>query len=79
MFPRLRNRLAPALLQRLDVLVELSTLGEYGIDESGRPMPLPFETPPAPAGAARLAPRRRDRCAPLAEVSPRRCASPTRS
>jgi hypothetical protein len=51
MFPRLRQQ----LLARVDLLVELSTLGEYGVDEDGGVMTLE----PAPA---RLAPRVRDRC-----------------
>ena len=33
-FPRLRHRLGTELLARLDVFVELSTLGEYGLDGS---------------------------------------------
>jgi hypothetical protein len=52
MFPALRHR----LLSRIDLLVELSTLGEYGVDERGAPMPLGCEP--------RLAPRVRDRCGP---------------
>lgn len=54
MFPRLRQQ----LLARVDLLVELSTLGEYGVDESGKVMTLE----PEPA-ATPLAPRVRDRCA----------------
>jgi hypothetical protein len=40
MFPRLRRQ----LLARADLLLELSTLGEYGIDEDGRPMALAGES-----------------------------------
>ncbi len=47
MFPRLKQRLAPAVLGRLDVLVELSTLGEYGLDEAGRAMTLGAAAVPA--------------------------------
>jgi hypothetical protein len=36
MFPRIKDK----LLARADLLVELTTLGEYGLDESGRPMAL---------------------------------------
>ena len=36
MFPALRER----FLDRLDLLVELGTLGEYGIAEDGRPLAL---------------------------------------
>ena len=53
MFPRLRQQ----LLARVDLLVELSTLGEYGVDERGSVMRLD----PEPA-TIRLAPRVRDRC-----------------
>lgn len=55
MFPRLRQQ----LLARADLLVELATLGEYGVDEHGAVMPLEPEPEPTPA---RLAPRVRDRC-----------------
>ena len=53
MFPRLRQQ----LLARVDLLVEFSTLGEYGVDEDGGVMALDAEPSPA-----RLAPRGRDRC-----------------
>jgi hypothetical protein len=51
MFPRLRQQ----ILARVDLIVELSTLGEYGVDEDGRAM----ELDPAPT---RLVPRLRGRC-----------------
>jgi hypothetical protein len=51
MFPRLRQQ----ILARVDLIVELSTLGEYGVDEHGKAIALD----PAPS---RLAPRLRDRC-----------------
>jgi hypothetical protein len=51
MFPRLRQQ----LLARADLLVELATLGEYGVDDHGSVMEL------EPAQPARL-PRLRDRC-----------------
>jgi hypothetical protein len=51
MFPRLRQQ----ILARVDLIVELSTLGEYGVDEHGRAIALD----PAPT---RLAPRLRDNC-----------------
>ena len=54
MFPHLRQQ----ILARVDLLLELSTLGEYGIDEQGGVMRLD----PEPA-AMRVAPRVRDRCA----------------
>ena len=53
MFPRLKRQ----LLARADLLVELSTLGEYGLDERGDVMALDPEI------AVRPAARRRDRCA----------------
>jgi len=53
MFPRLRQQ----LLARVDLLVELATLGEYGVDEDGGVMALDPEPSPA-----RRAPRVRDRC-----------------
>jgi hypothetical protein len=60
MFPRLRQQ----LLARADLLVELSTLGEYGIDEHGRVMALDTcDTQPV---AARR-PRTRDLCAGIAD------------
>jgi hypothetical protein len=76
MFPRLRQQ----ILARVDLVVEFSTLGEYGVDEDGGVMALDPE--PAPA---RLAPRVRDRCG---DVAPRQpcatavasdCAVPARS
>lgn len=53
MFPRFRQQ----VLARIDLLVELSTLGEYGVDEHGGVMALD----PEPA-SERLVPRTRDRC-----------------
>jgi hypothetical protein len=54
MFPHLRQQ----ILARVDLLVELSTLGEYGVDEQGGVMRLDPEPTPT-----RVAPRVRDRCA----------------
>ena len=54
MFPHLRQQ----LLARVDLLVELSTLGEYGLDDQGGVMRLDAEPT-----AARPGPRVRDRCA----------------
>jgi hypothetical protein len=53
MFPRLKQQ----LLARADLLVELSTLGEYGVSERGELMELAPAPTPAP-----LAPRGRSRC-----------------
>ena len=72
MFPRLRQQ----LLARVDLLVEFSTLGEYGVDEDGV-MALDPERSPA-----RLAPRVRDRCGnaagATAEFTASGCAVPAR-
>jgi hypothetical protein len=72
MFPRLRTHIAPALLGRVDQLVELSTLGGYGLDDTGRLMPLEPENRSAPAG------RSRDDCPYRGRVSARRCDGPAR-
>lgn len=64
MFPHLRQQ----LLARVDLLVELSTLGEYGVDERGGVMRLD----PEPA-SLRVSPRIRDRCADRGQPQP--CAT----
>ena len=68
MFPRLRQQ----ILARVDLVVELATLGEYGVDGEGKPMPLDLD--PAPA---RLVPRLRDSCGEAAKARGR--AVPARS
>ena len=82
MFPRLKQRLGTGVLARLDVLVELSTLGEYGVSEDGRPLALADQAPPP----APLTPRTRDACSPRGAASVaagaamrRRGAPPARS
>ena len=75
MFPRLRHRIGTAALDRLDVLIELSTLGEYGLGEDGRPLALaepPRTLSRLPLRAARL----RDDCPLGGRPSPRRCDAP---
>ena len=57
MFPHLRKRLGPRLLDRLDLLVELSTLGEYRLAHD--------------TSAAAFVPRSRGDCAPTAGASAR--------
>jgi hypothetical protein len=58
-FPRLRQRICTATLDRLDVLIELSTLGEYGLGEDGRPLALAeTASDPVPGRPIRL----RDDC-----------------
>jgi hypothetical protein len=66
MFPRFKRQ----LLAQVDLLVELSTLGEYGIDERGGVMPLEptSRCPEAPRGPHPS--RRRDICAEPADRSP---------
>lgn len=66
MFPRFRQQ----LLARVDLLVEFSTLGEYGVDEDGGVMALDPEPSPV-----RLAPRVRDRCG--VDATPQACAAAT--
>jgi hypothetical protein len=72
MFPRLRTRFAPGLLGRIDQLVELSTLGGYGVDDSGRLMALEPGGVTAPG-------RTRDDCPFRGGVRPQRCDGPARS
>jgi hypothetical protein len=72
MFPRLKTRFAPGLLGRIDRLVELSTLGGYGLDEGGHLMAL---EPQAPARPGRL----RDDCPYRGGVSPQRCDDAARA
>lgn len=61
MFPHLRQQ----LLARIDLLVELSTLGEYGVDEQGSVMRLDSEPT-----ALRAGPRVRDRCTERGQSRP---------
>ena len=56
MFPRMRQKIGTALIDRIDLLVEFSTLGEYALADDLRPVPMHAETP---APGAR---RSRDEC-----------------
>ena len=56
MFPRLSQRISSALLDKVDLVVELSTLGEYGLAEDGLPLALTPETGAMPRD------RNRDDC-----------------
>jgi hypothetical protein len=56
MFPRLSQRISSAVLDRLDLVVELSTLGEYGLAEDGLPLAL------TPADGSAPHDRNRDDC-----------------
>ena len=86
MFPRLRQGLGTGVLARLDLLIEFSTLGEYGLSEAGRPLAITnlAEHPTVPP--ARLKPRTRDICSTVCLATPpvsaavrRRGAPPARS
>jgi hypothetical protein len=82
-FPRLRHRIGTAALDRLDVLIELSTLGEYGLGEDGRPLALaggPGEPaaawPDAAAPPSRHPRLSRDQCPLGGRPGARRCDAP---
>jgi hypothetical protein len=60
MFPRLRNRIGTAILDRIDLVVEFSTLGEYALAEDLRPVAMHAERPHAAPPAA--SDRTRDDC-----------------
>ncbi len=72
MFPRLGQRLSTAVLDGLDVAVELTTLGEYGLAEDGRPLALEPERHGSPFD------RSRDDC-PLRDCPPRLLCAEARS
>jgi len=70
MFPRLRQQ----ILARVDLVVEFSTLGEYGVDERGAVMQLDCcETAPE-----RRVPRVRDRCGSASATPSDCCGAPAR-
>lgn len=71
MFPRLKARLGTAVLDRVDLLVELSTLGEYGLADDGMPVETTSSTA---ASRLPLIPRGRDECPLAGAPSPRSCA-----
>lgn len=60
MFPRLRERIGPALIDRIDLMIEFSTLGEYALAEDLRPVALHADS--RRPGASVGAPRTRDHC-----------------
>lgn len=45
MFPRMRQRIGTALIDRIDLLVEFSTLGEYALADDLRPVAMHADTP----------------------------------
>ncbi len=65
MFPALSQRLTTRFLSRLDVIVELSTLGQYGIAEDGLPLALEAEG----CDRSPVRSRSRDLCAPDMRLS----------
>ncbi len=67
MFPRMRQRIGTALIDRIDLLVEFSTLGEYALADDLRPVALHAD---APAPSAR---RSRDDCPWREQPLSRRC------
>ena len=73
MFPRMRQRIGTVLIDRIDLLVEFTTLGEYALADDLRPVPMHADTP---APSAR---RSRDDC-PWRDVAlSRRCDGSARS
>ncbi|MEJ7714623.1 MAG: hypothetical protein WKF40_02505 [Thermoleophilaceae bacterium] len=56
MFPRLRQRIGTAIIDRIDLMVELSTLGEYALAEDLRPVAVHADRPDG--RRARQPPRR---------------------
>lgn len=60
MFPRLRQRIGTVVIDRIDLMVEFSTLGEYALGEDLRPVAMHADRPHVNGcGAAR---RSRDDC-----------------
>lgn len=77
MFPRLKQRLGTVVLDRMDLLLELTTLGEYGFADDG--LPVAIERAPCPGGAksgglpAAQSVRRRDACPLRGAPTPKIC------
>ncbi len=70
MFSSLARRISPRLIDRLDLVVELSTLGEYGVDCDGVFALDPPEGEEAPAcERVRPAPARLRESCPRAALS----------
>lgn len=85
MFPRLKQRLGSVVLDRMDLLVELSTLGEYGLAEDGLPVRIGQDfcsERPSRAGSVssiRSGGRPRDVCSLRGSSTPGRCDQQARS
>ncbi|MBA3508759.1 MAG: hypothetical protein H0T19_01535 [Thermoleophilaceae bacterium] len=71
MFPRLRQRIGTAIIDRIDLMVELSTLGEYALAEDLRPVAVHVDRPDGGGSAAARRPR--DDCPWRAVAVNRRC------
>jgi hypothetical protein len=49
MFPRLRQRIGTAIVDRIDLMVEFSTLGEYALADDLRPVAMHADAPIEPS------------------------------
>jgi hypothetical protein len=77
MFPRLRQRIGTALIDRIDLMVEFTTLGEYALADDLRPVAMHADRPHADA---QMAPARtRDDCPRRSAPLSRRCDDAARS
>jgi hypothetical protein len=57
MFPRLRQRIGTAIVDRIDLMVEFSTLGEYALADDLRPVAMHADAALEPSRS-----RPRDEC-----------------
>jgi hypothetical protein len=64
MFPRLRQRIGTAIVDRIDLMVEFSTLGEYALADDLRPVAMHTDGPLEPSRR-----RPRDECASRADAA----------
>jgi hypothetical protein len=64
MFPRLRQRIGTAIVDRIDLMVEFSTLGEYALADDLRPVAMNAEAPLEPSRR-----RPRDPCSSRPEAA----------
>jgi hypothetical protein len=77
MFPRLRQRIGTALIDRIDLMVEFGTLGEYALADDLRPVAMHADRPHADASPAPA--RVRDDCPWRTAPLSRRCDDAARS
>ena len=73
MFPRMRQKIGTVLIDRIDLLVEFTTLGEYALADDLRPVAMHADVP-APSGR-----RSRDDCPWRDTPVSRRCDGSARS